>query len=279
LGKLFCFGFVFLIFFLSHFFFSSVSALLFHLVINCCLVQIQCTRNHAADPNGPETDLYNNSVLYSKHLKWIPQGNQAVKFANDPISVVHDDIIIAKLRPGQSIEAELHIVKGIGRDHAKFSPVATAAYRLMPEIILTEKIQNEEADRLVKVCPMNVFDIEDVAGDDGRKVRQAYVARPRLCSMCRECVRHRDVDVSNDTGIKNSSRNNSMDDEDIEDDNRSNGAADQWGKKVKLRKKRDHFIFSVESTGAYTAEEVFKESLKIFSEKLNQMKEGRNVAW
>lgn len=43
--------------------------------------------------------------------------------------MVHDDILVAKMRPGQQIEASCHAVKGIGRDHAKFSPVATATYR------------------------------------------------------------------------------------------------------------------------------------------------------
>jgi DNA-directed RNA polymerase I and III subunit RPAC1 len=36
------------------------------------------------------------------------------------------------LRQGQQIQLELHCVKGVGKDHAKFSPVATASYRLLP---------------------------------------------------------------------------------------------------------------------------------------------------
>ena len=36
---------------------------------------------------------------------------------------MNNDILIAKLRPGQEIDALLHCVKGIGQDHAKFSPV------------------------------------------------------------------------------------------------------------------------------------------------------------
>lgn len=51
---------------------------------------------------------------------------------------VHDDIVIAKLRPGQRIEFEAHCRKGIGKDHAKFSPVATAAYRLLPGKIFNQ---------------------------------------------------------------------------------------------------------------------------------------------
>jgi hypothetical protein len=34
-------------------------------------------------------------------MKWIPQGDQRTAFADKPPAPVHDDIIIAKLRPGQ----------------------------------------------------------------------------------------------------------------------------------------------------------------------------------
>ena len=39
-------------------------------------------------------------------------------------------------RPRQGMEIELHCHKGIGKDHAKFSPVCTAFYRLLPIIKL-----------------------------------------------------------------------------------------------------------------------------------------------
>lgn len=37
----------------------------------------------------------------SGDLQWVPQGEQETRFADDPIRMVHDDIIICKLRPGQ----------------------------------------------------------------------------------------------------------------------------------------------------------------------------------
>ena len=41
----------------------------------------------------------------------------------DSVGPVHNDILIAKLRPGHEVDIELHAMKGTGRDHAKFSPV------------------------------------------------------------------------------------------------------------------------------------------------------------
>ena len=34
-------------------------------------------------------------------MKWIPQGEQASKFTEKDVGPIHDDILIAKMRPGQ----------------------------------------------------------------------------------------------------------------------------------------------------------------------------------
>jgi DNA-directed RNA polymerase I and III subunit RPAC1 len=125
--------------------------------------------------------------------------------------------------------------KGIARTHAKWSAVATASYRLMPEIEIDKtKVKDAVADELVAKCPMKVllvfttcdffgiceffflikifwffalsfqvFDIEDL----GNGHRTAVAARPRACTMCRECIRE-----------------------------------PAWDERVKLRRVRDHFI-------------------------------------
>ena len=96
-----------------------------------------CTKK---DPSAPmvlnnthdEEKLYNNSNVYSGDLEWIPQGDQQKRLGN--IKPLHDDILIAKMRPGQEIEMDLICEKGIGKTHAKWSPVCTAFYRLLPDI-------------------------------------------------------------------------------------------------------------------------------------------------
>ncbi len=103
-------------------------------------------------------------IVYAEDLEWVPQGRQAQRpeLKKRPPQALHPKIIIAKLRPGQEIEAELHVVKGVGKEHAKWSPVCTASYRLMPEVLLTRDVEDAEAEALVKTCPMGVFDIEDL---------------------------------------------------------------------------------------------------------------------
>lgn len=55
---------------------------------------------------------------------------------------------------------ELICEKGIGKTHAKWSPVSTAFYRLVPHIEVSD-IRGAEAEELKSKCPMGVFDIED----------------------------------------------------------------------------------------------------------------------
>ncbi|CAI5710847.1 unnamed protein product [Peronospora destructor] len=178
------------------------------------------------DPDHPKdpTKAIHSSV-YSRDLEWVPQGNQEERFGS--IRPVHEEILIAKLRPGQSIALEAHCRKGVGKDHAKFSPVATASYRLLPKVELMEKVEGADAKRLVDECPMGLFDIEDICG-----VPTAVVKDERSCTMCRNCVRD-----------------------------------PTWNEKIRLGRQSDHFIFSIESVGMINPEELLPDALNVLAEK------------
>lgn len=57
----------------------------------------------------------------------MPIGRQADMFPRgaEQFGVLENDILISKMRPGHEIHVFMHAVKGIGKDHAKFSPVGT----------------------------------------------------------------------------------------------------------------------------------------------------------
>jgi DNA-directed RNA polymerase I and III subunit RPAC1 len=132
-------------------------------------LHVKCPMDH---PKGQ------NLHVYSKDLKFEPQNKAQLEMTSPP-RPVHPDILIAKLRPGQEIECELYCLKGTGKIHAKWSPVCTASYRLMPEITIIEPQHGDAGRHLVELCPKKVFDIED---------GQAVVKRARDCSACRRCI-------------------------------------------------------------------------------------------
>lgn len=69
-------------------------------------------------------------TVYSSDLKWDPETERERNaFSPDnPPRVLHGDIILARLARNQEIFLECWAVKGVGKDHAKWSPVGTAWY-------------------------------------------------------------------------------------------------------------------------------------------------------
>lgn len=146
-------------------------------------LDIKCTRN----PDAPKdcTDpkiLYHNSSVYARDLKFEPQGTQAETFADKPVVPCDPDVLLVKLRPGQEISLKVHCVLGIGSDHAKFSPVATASYRLLPHINITQPITGKDAEKLKTCFTPGVIDINEKG--------EAYVKDARKDTVSREVFRH-----------------------------------------------------------------------------------------
>jgi DNA-directed RNA polymerase I and III subunit RPAC1 len=130
-----------------------------------------------------ETDpdkLYTGHNVYAKDLVWEPLGKQFEMFpAGEEIRATNPDILIVKMRPGQKIQLSMHAMKGIGQDHAKFSPVATASYRLMPTIDILAPIVGADAKKFARCFPRGVIKLDTVTSQDVKK------ASPKPWSMMR----------------------------------------------------------------------------------------------
>ena len=121
-----------------------------------------------------------DGMVYSKDLVWLPFPGQEEIFP-EGVRPLHLDIPLTQLRPGQQIHLYCRAIKGIGADHAKFSPVCTAFYRLVPIVELTQpRIFGIKASYIHSVCHQGVFDLEDGV---------LKVVDPRNCTSCRECIR------------------------------------------------------------------------------------------
>lgn len=213
-------------------------------------LQIECTRNESAR-KGEEDPLkaYHNAHVYASEMKWQAIGQQEEQFPgpDGAIRPVNPGILLAKLRHGQAIDLEMHCVKGIGADHAKFSPVATASYRLLPTINIMKPIIGADAKKFARCFPKGVIGFEDITEEEVSREgsgyeghageKKAVVKNAFKDTVSRECLRH-----------------------------------DEFVGKVKLGRVRDHFIFSVESTGQFNSDALFLESVETLKAKCTALK-------
>lgn len=210
-------------------------------------LNVKCERNPNADKNATDPkEKFINSAVYSGQITSEATGWQETVFSEEPITPVSPDILIAKLRPGQEIDLIMHAHLGKGGDHAKFSPVATATYRLLPTITITQPILGADARKFQKCFPPGVIDLERVTPSDAASGNPAYhnregdekavVKDPMRDTVSRECLRH-----------------------------------DEFKGKVKLGRVQDHFIFNVESTGQFPSDTLFLESVDILKYKAKRL--------
>ena len=97
----------------------------------------------------------------------------------------------------------------------------------MPSITIKEDITNEDAVEMKKLCPVSVFDIEDL-----KSSKRLFVKNEKNCVVCRACVNH-----------------------------------DKFGSKIEVGKENNHYHFTIESVGVLPPEKVFADSLRILAQK------------
>ncbi|XP_034669344.1 DNA-directed RNA polymerases I and III subunit RPAC1 [Drosophila subobscura] len=152
-------------------------------------LKVKCTRRKDASKDQSNfDDIYKNHKVYSGHLKWLPKGKQAQIYSESMVNCIHEDILIAQLRPGHELDLRLVAVKGLGKDHAKFSPVATAYYRLLPQIKLNREVSGKDAYLLQSCFSPGVIGIDEN--------ECAYVKDARYDSCSRNVYRYPQLEDS-----------------------------------------------------------------------------------
>lgn len=167
---------------------SESECLLFELHAKCSGSESGRGRGGSGDDTEPKKRQFRH--VYAHEMKWIPIGQQTTTLADrppGPVRLTPDEpgILLAKLAPGQELHFRALAVKGAGKDHAKFSPVATASYRMHPRITLTQPVIGELAERLKSCFPPGVIEIEPLTGRAHVACERKEVRSSREVRSCR----------------------------------------------------------------------------------------------
>ncbi|TKY59003.1 DNA-directed RNA polymerases II, IV and V subunit 3 [Spatholobus suberectus] len=172
--------------------------------------------------------------LYSSDPSVVP-----VDFSDPSAGDTSDNrgVIIVKLRRGQELRLRAIARKGIGKDHAKWSPAATVTFMYEPEIHINEDLMEtltlEEKREWVDSSPTRVFEIDPVT-------QQVMVVDAEAYTYDDEVIKK----------------------------------AEAMGKPglVEIIARQDSFIFTVESTGAVKASQLVLNAIEVLKQKLDAVR-------
>ncbi|QCD82903.1 DNA-directed RNA polymerases II, IV and V subunit 3-like [Vigna unguiculata] len=189
-------------------------------------LRVKCMTDQTLDVSSKD--------LYSSDPSVVP-----VDFS-DPASSDSSEsrgVIIVKLRRGQELRLRAIARKGIGKDHAKWSPAATVTFMYEPEIHINEDLMEtltlEEKREWVDSSPTRVFEIDPVT-------QQVMVVDAEAYSYDDEVLKK----------------------------------AEAMGKPglVEIIARQDSFIFTVESTGAIKTSQLVLNAIEILKQKLDAVR-------
>ena len=151
-------------------------------------------------------------------------------------------VAIVKMGPGQKLKLKAVARMGIGKEHAKWSPVAVATYRFWPIITINDEqvatLTMEQKQELIDVCPDRILELDEITG--GIKAVENYWD---IATYTEDLKFHQD------------SLKKRKEDEDF----------------IKVEHSTDRFIFSVESTGVMDADEIVMSALRVLKDRLTYL--------
>jgi len=152
-----------------------------------------------------------------------------------------DNILLVKLGKNQHIRCKCIAVKGIGKEHAKWSPTSIATFQYDPEIRIDREIMAdldaEQKQQIVSVCPTRVFEYNP-------HKEEIVVADLSACTYCQECVY-----TCEEMNVPEA---------------------------IHIGMKKERYIFTVETTGSLRPEEVVMSALDVIKNKMLAVEQDIN---
>lgn len=196
-------------------------------------------------------DVQRVTVLTTKHLLRVTQDDMPIAVnpvhdSGNPSETDAQGIVIARLAPGQSIDMSCVARKGIGKDHAKWSPSCTVSYRILPpnvELVLDKlnELLSDKRKKELETAAEGLLRIDEASGD-------LQYETPFLLGR---------IGVSADTTRKAGQL--------------AEAAGGSASEVVKYNQKPQSFEFTCETTGALPPKRVLRTALLILRAKLSDL--------
>lgn len=152
-----------------------------------------------------------------------------------------DNILLVKLGKNQHIRCKCVAIKGIGKEHAKWSPTSIATFQYDPDIRIDQEMMGdldaEQKQQIVNTCPTRVFEYNPHKDE-------VAVADASACTYCQECVYT------------------------CEEMNMPEA--------IHIGMKKERYIFTVETTGALRPEEVVMSAFDVIKNKFLSVEQDLN---
>ena len=151
-------------------------------------------------------------------------------------------VLLARLVPDQELKLQGFAQKGIGKLHAKWSPVTSVKLQHEPDILINHikmaELTEEEKKGFVKSCPTGVYSFEN---------QRVEIKDIMNCTFCNECFYYAEEEIKKK-------------------------------QLVTIQEKPNRFTITVETTGALPPERVVTDALQVLLNKLTEVRQASEIA-
>jgi len=122
-----------------------------------------------------------NVMTVSNYYKKIKESKMKDIDYEEELFSVYDPIVITNLGKNQELKLSATSVKGIGWEHAKWSPVSSSYFYYEPEIIINKKINKYEKEKkvLIESCPRKILILNEN--------KEVEINDHMKCNYCGHC--------------------------------------------------------------------------------------------